>query len=320
MPLNHKHLKPVINAVFLTLSCFLITYFLIQLTDNLLMKIGVGLFAIALDVFMQYVLGLGKSYFKTQKFRAVILFACYAAYVIIYAVPSAIGFFAVEIATQEQATAKTEIAATINRQRLTQINQTVKALNAQLTKEAGTGYGPRSQNILTKIEALTNEQKQIESSFSAPWRSKNVPKNIFGSLGQVFGIPANILKIFIFGTSVLMLYLGLILTSWDVRIEVNIQAEKTSSVNVTSEKICINENKQELSTFIDALFEGTKRRLNGNDPISKKTGLPFEKCVRFRELLGSLIIKDLPAINIVQGASTANYPKEIILDYISNNC
>lgn len=220
LKLNDRILKNIINFTFLTLSSFLILYFLIQLTDNPYIKVGFSLFTIILEVFMQYLLSTGRAKWKLNiKFQAVIMFSCYGLYVLVYAIPSATGFFMAEINTQEQMSARKEIVEDTSKQRLIQINSTINNLNAQLATESKSGYGKKSRMIMDEMKQLTAEQADIQNHFQNTAIIKTAgPKDLFKILGDVFNIPGNILKVIIFGISVLMVYVGLIMTNWDIEI------------------------------------------------------------------------------------------------------
>jgi hypothetical protein len=342
-----KSMKLTINLVFLSISIFLSTYFMVQLTDNPFIRAGIAVFAIGLEAAMQYVLALGKAYFKRcrwAKLQALILFTCYAVYILIYNIPSAIGFFVMEIDTQEQAAAKVEMVETINRQRLEQIDKTINNLNRQLAWEADTGYGARSKAIMEQLDKLSVEQLKLQKSFSETSgktsKTLKVQKNVFGSLEKVLKVPANLLKVVIFGTSIAMLCLILIITSWDVEIDTDmagkpaVQREVAMDMNrdTAKEEAAVmamvnmsdavdaasqeasaepgDKDKAELITYVQAAVRDTGR-LNGNERIAEQTGLSLEKCDKFKEWLirQGLIRKG-------QGASVANFPKKVILEKV----
>jgi hypothetical protein len=187
--MSAKSMKLTINLIFLSISIFLSTYFMVQLTDNPYIRAGIAVFAIGLEAAMQYVLALGKAYFKRYgwaKLQALILFACYALYILIYNIPSAVGFFVMEIDTQEQAATKVEMVETINRQKLLQINQTIDNLNRQLASESKTGYGARSKDIMEQLDKLSAEQSELQKSFlETSGKVLKVSKNVFGSLAMM---------------------------------------------------------------------------------------------------------------------------------------
>jgi hypothetical protein len=342
-----KSMKLTINLIFLSISIFLSTYFMIQLTDNPFIRAGIAVFAIGLEAAMQYVLALGKAHFKRYgwaKMQALILFVCYALYILIYNIPSAVGFFVMEIDTQEQAATKVEMVEIINRQRLKQINHTIDNLNRQLAAESKTGYGARSKAIMEQLNKLSDEQSKLQESFSQTSgktsKTLKVSKNVFGSLEKVLKVPANLLKVVIFGTSIAMLCLILIITSWDVKIYDTDDPESLSEV-IANEKVAAiidgavapvdaadavgvshemplieskstgkDKDKAELITYVQAAIRDTGK-LNGNERIAEQTGIPLEKCDRFK---GWLIEQGL--VKKGQGASAAVYPKEVILEKV----
>jgi hypothetical protein len=215
---SEQALKNIINLTFLTLSSFLIVYFLIQLTPNPIIKAGFSVFAVILEVFMQYLLGTGRVRWKGgRRLQACALFFFYGLYVLAYAVPSATGFFMAEISVQEEITARAGLVEDTDRQRLTQINSTIKNLNAQLEAESKSGYGQRSQMIMDELKQLTKEQAAIQKRFkTSPPPKTTGSKDLFQVMGDVFKIPGNVFKLAIFSICVLMVYVGLIMTSWDL--------------------------------------------------------------------------------------------------------
>ena len=235
--MSQKALKLTINLVFLSISIFLSTYFMIQLTENTFIRAGIAVFAIGLEAAMQYVLALGKQRWRqgaVKKLTAIVLFVCYAGYVFVYNIPSAVGFFVMEIDVQEQAAAKVEMADTINLKRLEQIARTIDNLNRQLETESATGYGKRSQAIMDQLEKLHREQERLQAKVNVTTVTP-VTKNVFRSLEGVLRVPANILKIVIFGTSIFMLCVILIITSWDLPDEETVTSVTQDVTDVTHE-------------------------------------------------------------------------------------
>lgn len=322
-----KSMKLTINIIFLSISIFLSTYFMVQLSENPYIRAGIAVFAIGLEGAMQYVLALGKAYAKNpvivKRFNALVLFVCYAAYILVYNIPSAVGFFVMEIDVQEAAAGKIEIAETINRQRLEQINGTIDNLNLQLAKEADTGYGSRSKAIMGQLDKLSAEQLELQKSFSETANEvSKVSKNVFRSLGEVLGVEMNLLKVVIFGTSIAMLCLILIITSWDIKIEpVNsvydeaalstsrretaATKEPTPTINIPEplSGIPSPEDRVDLIAYVSAAIRDTGK-LNGNERVAEQTGITLEKCDKFKNWL-----IDEGLVKKGQGASVARCPK-----------
>lgn len=218
LKLTERTFKNIINLTFLALSCFLIVYFLIQLTPNPIIKTGIILFAVILEVFMQYLLSTGRSRWgEKHRHQACVLFFFYGLYVLVYAVPSATGFFMAEINAQEERWARAEVIQSTSKQRLAQIAATINNLNAQLLTESKSGYGQRSQLIMDEMKRLTTEEISLQRQFeTVPQSQKAVTKDLFKVMGDLYKIPGNVLKLLIFSISVLMVYVGLVMTSWDL--------------------------------------------------------------------------------------------------------
>lgn len=311
---------------------------MVQLSENPYIRAGIAVFAIGLEGAMQYVLALGKAYAKNpvivKRFNALILFTCYACYILVYNIPSAVGFFVMEIDVQEQAAAKVEMAETINRQRLEQITRTIDVLTTQLIAESDR-YGPRSQAIMAQLDKLSAEQLELQKSFSETSSEvSKVSKNVFRSLGEVLGVDMNILKVVIFGTSIAMLCLILIITSWDIKIEpanpVNDEAaqpapqretaatkEPTSAINYPEPLpgIPSQEDRADLIAYVQAAIRDTGK-LNGNERVAEQTGISLARCAELRINLMKLNIDGKPVINVKQGGGEANLPKERIIGYL----
>jgi hypothetical protein len=309
---------------------------------------------------MQYfALSRGKARWKSgYKARAIGLFTAYAIYILVFAVGSAMGFFLGEIQIQEQSMAKTSLIETVNQKRMNQISVTIDNLNKQLSVESNTGYGQKTEAIMNEIAALTTEQSSLKETVQKSSNNKiNVSKNVFQSLGQVFGVSENLLKVLVFGTSILMLYLCLILTSWDLDTEEskkvimdrpkrndaietltadiieeiimpkNSQIEPQEEIKqeikeeLTKEEVVETEKPQEtdeLKTFIDALFDTNSKRLNGNKKIVEATKLSFYQCNKYRELLARLIINGEQVFQIVKGATKCEFSKEDVWEELKN--
>lgn len=218
MILNHKYFKRSINGIFLTLSCLLICYFIGQLTNDPVTKYFFWVFAITLDVSMQLVLAWGRSAWRTRrKTIAVILFTCYAAYVLIYAVLSAVGFFVSEIDAKEKIVSRQVISEQVTREQLANNQRQIAALQTELDREAATGYGVKSEKVIRELRNLKRDQEKISKSFkeTSPKLRKS-SNDVFGSLSEVLPVSKKFLKVLVFGVSVLMVYLMLVLTAWDV--------------------------------------------------------------------------------------------------------
>jgi hypothetical protein len=467
----HFKFKYIFQAIFLFFSAYLLVNYLTGLVEDPAIKKGVAFFAVSLDVAMQFViLARGKvSWVKGEwkkglvKYRvmAIILFTLYAVYVIFYAILSAVGFFMVEVERTETKIAEFQNTQKDNRQRLKEIAAEMDALTVQLKTEGGTGYGQNSKTITARMDALKAERELINhnSGKNLSVRDKLIKSavNSFDVLASNLGVKKNRLKLLIFGISVTMLQVIIILTSWSGETEketktdtesktnetlvntgkkvlsgstslvdsswssetekktktdtelktnetqantgrevlsgstslvdsswssemeketktdiesktketlINIGKEilsgstsltesswsgeaeketktdtelKTNETVVNTEKKVLSGStslvdsflddspggesevlKNEFIRFTEALFNDN-RKLNGDPVVSQKTGIPLERCARYRQVLSSLRIGDKTAIFKTQGGSVSNYPKANLLEYLQTN-
>lgn len=304
-----KVLKLTINLIFLTISISLSAYFMINLTNNNFIKIGLVIFVINLEAAMQYILALGKQKFITKRrVQALLLFVCYAMYVIIYNIPSGVGFFLAEMDIQDTIYYKAEFLDNVNQQRLKQIDTTINNLNLQLQTESKTGYGSRSKAIVEQIDKLLKEQSELSKTISEVPKVI-ITKNPFQSLSNALKVRTHLLAAIIFGVSMLMLCVVLIITSWDLpRSNEVIAVKKVDLHGKTTDK-------QDLITYVNAAIRDTGK-LNGNQRIMDETGLSLDQCIKFRNWLTKLKIDGTPAISVRQGGGNVNIPKHKILKAI----
>lgn len=74
-----KALKYTANIIFLVISCLLITNLLVQLVDEQYIKVIFVILAIGLDIFRQYVVALGKAYWRIDLVKSL---SCWLVYLI----------------------------------------------------------------------------------------------------------------------------------------------------------------------------------------------------------------------------------------------
>lgn len=286
---------------------------MIHLTNDSYIRIGLGIFVLNLEVAMQYILALGKFKFKKDKVQATLLFFCYFLYIVIYNIPSGAGFFLAEMDIQNEVYYKNQAIERQYEIRLEEIRVTMEKLNLQLETEAKTGFGNRSKNIIEQMDKLSKEREKLFEALSEVPEVQEVAKNPFQSLSEVLDIRSNILAAIVFSTSMLLLCVILIITSWDlpadepeeIKVEENFVTETASMVD----------NKEELIAYVDAAIRDTGK-LNGNQRIMELTGLPLDQCIKFRNWLMKLKIDGTPAISMRQGGGNVNIPKHKILKAI----
>jgi hypothetical protein len=246
----------IFQAIFLFFSCYLLVNYLTGLVDDPAVKKGIAAFGICLDVAMQFIIlarakfnwrkgSWSKKGFIKYRVTSLLLFILYAIYVIFYAVLSAVGFFLVEVDKKEATIAEMKTTQSDNQQRLQEIADEIKALNLQLVTESKTGYGSNSKAIIARKDNLIAERERIKSSnresLTVQEKVYQSAANSFHTLSSNMGIPSNILKLMVFGISVIMLYVFIILTSWEIE---EIHAVVSETVNETVNKT-VNETDVE---------------------------------------------------------------------------
>ncbi len=222
MTVNHEVAKKFINQVGMGLTCIIVIYGLVQISDNYLTKAFMFVFGIFVEVETQYIWGLSFAYKdKGCWAKAGWLKAACIGYILI-GILLAVGFFSMEISTKEKA-AQTITQAQNNQQaKVDQYNAQIRYYQAQANNETDK-RGPRAIEIeglineaISKRDELENTPVVIESEVT------ETQGTVFTALGDIlkpFGFTENILKLVIFGYCVFMIYLGVMLTYWKVNIE-----------------------------------------------------------------------------------------------------
>jgi hypothetical protein len=106
-----------------------------------------------------------------------------------------------------------------------------------------------------------------------------------------------------------MINLALILTSPDINFgQAQEDTTSTSEVSATNETDEPGKKADpELLTYIQAAVRDTGK-LNGNERVAEQTGIPLERCNKFKEWL-----IEQGMIKKGQGATVANYPKDVLI-------
>ncbi|EGO65407.1 hypothetical protein [Acetonema longum] len=88
---------------------------------------------------------------------------------------------------------------------------------------------------MAELEKLTAEQKELAASITNSPAATVAPKSLFRGLSETTGQPESLFKVLVFGTLVLVLYLGQILTAWRVDVVDTIKNETIAARRETSE-------------------------------------------------------------------------------------
>ena len=323
----YKVLKRFINVTLLAISITVSSYVLLQMSPKFFIQAVIFVTILVYETLMQLVLATGKALWRVGTALAItgaiVCFILFAAYVFCYAVPTGIEFFAQQIAQQE---AKAEILDdsydTLKGMADTTLDS-LKAYNEQMKKEAETGYGSRSKVITEEQNKLYDRVDiLIEKLNEVSDRRVKTKLNLFYGLSKylqpIIKVSPETLTFIMFMVLFLTIYLGLIVTSWDIKFSESSTKVLRSSkkVSKSSEEVSkssgevLDKEAQEFLKFVNASIRDTLR-VNSPRRVAKLTGIPEDRCKTYRAFLDSLGI-----IETVQGGSRAKYPKEVVLEKV----
>ena len=330
----NKVLKGFINVTLLAISITVSSYVLLQMSPKFFIQAVISVTILVYETLMQLVFATGKALWRVGTALAItgaiVCFILFAAYVFCYAVPTGIEFFAQQIAQQE---AKAEILDdsydTLKGMADTTLDS-LKAYNEQMKKEAETGYGSRSKVITEEQNKLYDRVDiLIEKLNEVSDRRVKTKLNLFYGLSKylqpIIKVSPETLTFIMFMVLFLTIYLGLIVTSWDIKFSESSTKVLKSSTKVlrsskkvlkSSEEVSkssgevLDKEAQEFLKFVNASIRDTLR-VNSPRRVAKLTGIPEDRCKTYRAFLDSLGI-----IETVQGGSRVKYPKEVVLEKV----
>jgi hypothetical protein len=318
---NHPQFKSVVNTIFLSFSCLLIVSSYTAGIQNWFTKICAILVLVTLDVAIQWVLGLGKAYWKAvhikwHKIKGTILIFFWVLYVLVYAVPTAVGFFMNTLSIQEQQIQTTNTSYTIYKDEYDSNKITIDNLNAQYAVEAKTTKGKHSDALLESLEKYRIRQitlgELLQSSEKEKEKVSQTSDQTMKTIAEPFGLDEQFLTLVVYSITVIMIYLFLALTSWYVIIGSN-----QSNNNSRNESV-LSDFQKRLLLFVDGLYRGRNGEgLNGVKVISENTGIPEDECKGLRDYLANLDIEGESAITVSQGVVSKNYSKKELVNYIT---
>jgi hypothetical protein len=155
MTLNFERIKPIIFLIALIFSCLFAIHFFTSFATTAAQVIVFGGIGVFVDVVAQFTLSLGKMMWRQKKrVKSVFSFIPYTTYIIIFAIPAAIGYCTTTFNLAEQADIKQQLVDSYSQRQLRQVTNRIDILNKQLDAEADTGYGSRSKVIMAELEKL----------------------------------------------------------------------------------------------------------------------------------------------------------------------
>jgi predicted PurR-regulated permease PerM len=189
-----------------------------QMTNDIVMKIYLSGGAVFVELVAQYFRGLARSYrLINRRLVAGWLWAAYMVYIIVFAFLSAVGVFWAETDLNDQMQNTAIYTQQENRLEIEQLNKRIATLQNQLDREGSTGTGPNFRYLQSELDEKTAKRDKLSNTVtvSKPVKSRSV----YNGLHELFVIPANWFKMLMFGSFVLMIYLSLITTPWQIEIE-----------------------------------------------------------------------------------------------------
>jgi hypothetical protein len=213
-------------------------------------------FSVFVELFAQYIRGLASTFSRLKKYWQVAgLWACYMVYIVVFAFLSAVGVFIAETNLSDQQYTKAAFTQEETKNEIERLNRHITMLQQQQGREGETGAGPNWKFIQAKIDQDTTKRDALIASM------KNVPiiKNpsVYAGLHDIFNLPANWFKILMFGVAVIMIYLGLIITPWEIEIGEPGQASKS--------RLAKKEDKTEAPRKVSTLAQLRREQSGGQD-------------------------------------------------------
>lgn len=265
--LQHEKVKPFLNFFALAISCLMVAHFFASFSSAPLQKLILAIVGIFIDITAQFILALSKLRLRQKHLVfAFFLFLPYLIYIIVFAIPSAIGYCATGFVIQDDVKSKQAYAESLNKTRLGQIEKELNVLNMQLVVEAQNGgYGDKSKKLMDRVDKLSAEQKNLQEGFiksseTTQKVSKLVDKDsteVSEVLSKVYNLPENLILIILFSVATGMIYLTLILTSWDLEVKKEIAETKPTlellKVPESTQKIIeLQTNVLEQANFVES--------------------------------------------------------------------
>ena len=329
--------ESIIMPLAFFLSCGLLVYFYISITDHLLLKIIFGIAAFYVDLLAWRIWGTAHSYSelikttadknlkKSYHWRAGVLRFYLVIYLILCSGPADVSFFISELTAKEKMAGQVEFDTAAAQNRINVIDELTRAYGLQMVAEAQKkGYGNRSEAITNQLTALAKERVELSESLkNPPGVFKTVYVNPFDGLAGALGIPSVWLKIQQFLVLVFMIQLGLLLNPWAVSVKSDTKPTgnlfKFSGLTTAVAEPEPVTPENEFPIFINAMYkteDGKAGPLRGNKKIEELTGIPRDRCVAYKNILKQANIFGKPLVSMRSGVCETAFSKDLVLDYV----
>ncbi len=256
---SYLTLTNLIYLILLSFSCYMLINYLTDMVDGTDVKLGIGLFAICLDMGAQYVFitaliewsrGRWKKGLYKHRIAAIVLLLIFGLYESCFAVPSSISFFLVQVDIKEQVNRTIADQTNDNRDKLKDIKDELAALNIGLAAEAKTTIRQNGQAIIDRKKELQAQWDAIENDNKETARIQDKiftgAINSFKVTADNFGINEKFAKVLTFGIAIFLLRILMIL--FCIKIKGERLAAITATKNTESETCETKFEKDETET------------------------------------------------------------------------
>lgn len=213
------------NKFFLSVSISLTISFFNGMTQDLIFRRIMPVMVTFIENLAQNILSRGRYYLKlgkvtgdkAAKTMARLMIFLYAWYLLVFGFFSGLAYFVSTVKVTEKTIVQKEMAQKITLEEWKLNMGIAEALTGHLKTESETGYGSRSQTVMSELGKAKQELQRLRDSLDVtePVTFQDIDQ--FQAVAEVFGWPGNVFKIFIFGTLVAFNYIGLILTNPDYK-------------------------------------------------------------------------------------------------------
>lgn len=215
----------VANKFFLTISISLTISFFLGMTEDLIFRRIMPVMVAFIESLAQNILSRGRYYWRVWKEvgdraarrTAWIMIFLYVWYLSVFGFFSGMAYFVTTVKVTEKTIVQKEMAQKITLEEWKLNMGIAEALTGHLKTESETGYGSRSQTVMSELGKAKQELQRLRDSLDVTESVTIQDIDQFQAVAEVFGWPGNVFKIFIFGTLVAFNYIGLILTNPDYK-------------------------------------------------------------------------------------------------------
>lgn len=216
-------LQQVIWAICLVLSISASIFFYRSLSKSPSFQNIIPVMVITVECLAQLIFSRGKAEWKAGRYiKAAVKIGLYGVYILFFGILSSLSFFVSHVSANERAIDKVIRQETIIERQQEQNEQLIKTLTESLNIETKTGFGRRSEAIMTEINRLKAENKTaVKTDNSLPTTEI---QDTFRDVADVIKkVDANALKFWSFTVLALFVFAGLIILNpdylgalWDV--------------------------------------------------------------------------------------------------------